>query len=218
MNLSQEAKIVIGIAVATIAIIVGAVFFMGRSPDQAQNTERVTDTQALVGDGKRAIRAEGAKVTVVEFADFQCPACGAAHPVVKQILTDYQGKVTYVFRHFPLPMHKNATLAAIAAEAAGEQGKFFEYHDLLFDNQKAWENAGDAKKIFVSYAQRLQLDMAKFNEALDKKMNAERIQADQDAGIALGVNSTPTFFINGEKITGVLQYSDFKQKIDPLLK
>lgn len=216
--MTQEVKVVVGIAVVTLAIIVGAIFFMSKPSQQSQNIERVTDTQQLIGDAKRSINGATDKVTIVEFADFQCPACGAAHPIVKQILSDYKGKVTYVFRHFPLPMHKNAVSAAIAAEAAGEQGKFFEYHDLLFNNQKDWGESTNSQELFLSYAEMLQLDTAKFKEALDKKANAERIQTDQDAGIALGVNSTPTFFINGEKIPGIIQYEEFKQKIDPLLK
>jgi protein-disulfide isomerase len=216
--MTQEAKVILGIAVATIAILVGAVVFMSKPAGTPENVERVTDTAQLVGDGKRAVKAEGSKVTIVEFADFQCPACASAHPIVKQVLADYKGKVTYVYRHFPLPMHQNATLAAIAAEEAGEQGKFFEYHDLLFDNQKEWETSTKPEEIFLSYAQRLELDTTKFQQALDQKAHAERIQTDQDAGIALGVNSTPTFFVNGEKIPGVVQYDEFKQKIDAELQ
>jgi protein-disulfide isomerase len=198
--MSQEAKVIIGISVATIIILIGAVFFIsGSQKQEEQPVQKVTNAKQLLGDQKRVVKATNAKVTIVEFGDFQCPACGAAHPTVKQILKDYEGKVTFVWRHFPLPMHKNAMLAAIASEAAGEQGKFWEMHAMLFENQKEWEESNDAKKIFVSYAEQLGLDTQKFSDALDKKFNAERIQSDADAGIALGVNSTPTFFINGQQ-------------------
>ena len=219
MNLSQEAKVIIGISVVTISIVVGAVFFLSK-PNNAepQATERVTNTEQLLGDQKRAIKAGGAKVTIVEFGDLQCPACGAAHPVVKQVLADSEGKVNFVWRHFPLPMHRNAMLAAVAAEAAGEQGKFWEMHDMLFENQTEWAEENNAKEIFTRYAQELGLDTTKFTEALDSNFNAERIQTDQDEGIALGVNSTPTFFINGEKVNGVISYDEFMQKIDAASK
>jgi protein-disulfide isomerase len=217
--MTQEAKVIIGISAVTIIILIVAVFFFsGSQKQEAEPVEKVTDTKQLLGDQKRIVKAPDAKVTIVEFGDFQCPACGSAHPTVKQVLKDYEGKVTFVWRHFPLPMHKNAMLAAIASEAAADQGKFWEMHTLLFDNQKDWGESNNAKETFVSYAEKLGLDTAKFTDALDKKFNAERIQSDQDAGIALGVNSTPTFFINGEKENGVLSYDEFKQKIDPLLK
>ena len=219
MNLSQEAKVIIGITVVTIAIVVGAVFFLSQPGQQGtQATERVTNTEQLLGDQRRAVKAEGAKVTIVEFGDLQCPACGAAHPIVKQVLADREGEVTFVWRHFPLPMHRNAMLAAVASEAAGEQGKFWEMHNMLFENQTEWAEENNAKEIFTGYAQELGLDTAKFTEALDSNFNAERIQTDMDEGIALGVNSTPTFFINGEKINGVISYDEFIQKIDAASK
>lgn len=217
--MTQEAKIILSISAVTIIILIGAVFFIsGAQKEETKPVEKITDTKQLLGDQKRIIKAPNAKVTIVEFGDFQCPACGSAHPTVKQVLKDYEGKVTFVWRHFPLPMHKNATLAAIASEAAADQGKFWEMHTMLFDNQKDWGESNKAKETFVSYAEKLGLDTAKFSEALDKKFNAERIQSDQDAGIALGVNSTPTFFINGVKENGVLTYDEFKQKIDAASK
>jgi len=217
--MSQEAKVIIGISIVTVLILIGAVFFLsGAQKEEAKPAEKVTDTKQLLGDQKRIVKAPNAKVTIVEFGDFQCPACASVHPTVKQILKDYEGKVNFVWRHFPLPMHKNAMLAAIASEAAAEQGKFWEMHTTLFDNQKEWEESGKAKDIFVSYAEKLGLDTTKFADALDKKFNAERIQSDQDAGITLGVNSTPTFFINGVKENGVLSYDEFKQKIDAASK
>lgn len=216
--MSQETKVIVGISVVTISIFIGALFFFSGAQKQPEQAQKVTDTKQLLGDQKRTVKASNAKVTIVEFGDFQCPACGAAHPTVKQVLKDYEGKVTFVWRHFPLPMHQNAMLAAIASEAAADQGKFWEMHDMLFANQKEWEESNDAKKIFVSYAEELGLDTTKFGDALDKQFNAERIQADADAGIALGVNVTPTFFINGQQENGVLSYEEFKQRIDPLLK
>ena len=219
MNLSQEAKVIIGISVVTLAIVVGAVFFLS-SPNKSEpkEAERVTNTEQLLGDRKRAVTSDGAKVTIVEFGDLQCPACAAAHPTVKQVLADREGEVNFVWRHFPLPMHRNAMVAAVAAEAAGEQGKFWEMHDMLFENQTEWAEENNAKEIFTGYAEELGLDTAVFTEALNSNFNAERIQTDQDDGIALGVNSTPTFFINGEKVNGVISYDEFIQKIDAASK
>lgn len=218
MNLSQEAKVIIGIAVATIIIVVGAVFFLSNPSQQQQQATKVTDTKKLLGDEKHVIKATGSKVTIVEFGDYQCPACGAAYPTVKQVLADYKGKINFVWRNFPLPMHQNAVIAAVAAEAAGDQGKFWEMHDMLYENQGTWGESTNAKNYFMSYAQKLGLDTTKFKDALDKKLHVEYIQHDEDDGIALGVNSTPTFFINGEMLPGVLSYEQFKEKIDAASK
>ena len=217
--MTQEAKIIGGIGIATVVLVIGAALYLGgQSSQQPQNNERVTDTQRLVGADSYKVEVPNAKATVVEFADFQCPACRSAHPVVKQMLEDYEGKVTYVYRHFPLPAHRNASLAAQAAEAAGAQGKFFEYHDVLFEKQQEWSDTKSPIDTFTKYAADLGLDETKFKEALEKRTYAEKVQKEQDDGIALGVNSTPTFFVDGQRLVGVPTYDSLKQTIDAALK
>lgn len=216
--MNQEAKILVGVGLATIAIVIGAIFFLGSSSQQPANfsssNQQVADAKLLVKSDSNKITAPNAKVTIVEFADFQCPACGAAHPIVKQILAERQGKVNFVYRHFPLPQHKNAFSAAEAAEAAGEQGKFWQMYDKLYKNQNTWSESDNAIDIFTGYAKDLGLDLDKFKKSIEANKYYSKIRSDQNDGSTLGVNSTPTFFINGQKTVGVPNISDFKSKID----
>lgn len=215
--MNKEALFLSIIGIVTVIIVVVSALLLGGNPTQ-QNRGGVNDTKLLVGTGKHAVGSSSAKVTVVEFADFQCPACASAHPVVKQIVEEYKERIYYVFRHFPLPGHKNAFSAAKAAEAAGKQGKFFEMHDLLFNNQVEWAESNNPEELFRGYAQNLNLNMESFTASYADTSLAKNIQKDQDDALQLGVNSTPTFFINGEKYTGVISYKNFKRIIDEKLK
>ncbi len=211
--MSTETKILGGIGLATILIVVAGAFFMGGNPTPDKPTPPA-DQKLLVKNDSQKMISPDAKVTLVEFGDFQCPACGASHPIVKQLMGDYKGQVNFVFRHFPLPMHKNAMKAANAAEAAGAQKKFFEMHDLLFENQTEWAEDNNPEKLFEKYAQELKLDIDKFNEDVKSKKYEDKVKADQADGNAVGVNSTPTFFINGTMQAGGLPYDQFKAKIE----
>lgn len=215
--MSNEAKILTGISVVTLAIVIGAaVMFGGKStPEKAAPP---VDKLLLIREDSHKVAADNPKVTIVEFGDFQCPACGAAHPVVKQVLEEYKGKVTFVFRNFPLNVHKNAEVAAEAAEAAGAQNKFFEMHDLLYDNQEKWSDSDKAIDIFAGYAKELKLDVDKFKKEVEGNKYKDKIAKDTADGNAAGVNSTPTFYINGVKQEGVLPYNEFKAKIEEHLK
>ena len=217
--MSNEVKILIGIAVATIALVIGAAFLVGGKSDSTQNATKLTTEQTtnLVREDSHAKGKSDAKVTIVEFGDFQCPACAATHPVVESLLDEYGDQVYFVFRHYPLPMHKHAQLAANAAEAAGAQGKFFEMYDALFQNQPEWENSNDALKLFEGYATNIGLDIEQFKTDIEKKTFADKIQQDVTDGNIVGVQATPTFFINGEEIRGGLPYDEFKTKIDAIL-
>lgn len=218
--MSNENKVLIGIGIATLVIVVAATLLVGGKPSSTaqQNAEPITNAEALIRSDSHKEGAKEGKVTLVEFGDFQCPACGAAHPTVKQLLAEYEGKVTFVFRNFPLPMHKNAEIAAQAAEAAGEQGKFFEMHDMLFTNQGEWENSNKPLDVFMTYAKELKLDEEKFKEAVESGKFKKKVESDVKDGYAVGVNSTPTFFINGVKQEAGIQYQAFKEQIDAKLK
>ena len=142
-----------------------------------------------------------ATVTVEEFADFQCGTCAAIHPKMKEINSLYSGRIKFIYRNFPLTqIHKNAYQAAIAAEAAGTQGKFWAMQDQLFANQQAWANAADAPKRFEEYAQKIGLDAAKFQMDMAGLPAKNRVDADLQRGLALGVGGTPTVYINGVKL------------------
>lgn len=141
-----------------------------------------------------------ATVTVEEFADFQCPTCAAVHPKMKEINALYGSRIKYIYRNFPLPMHQHGYEAAVAAEAAGMQGKYWEMQNQLFPNQQAWANAADARKIFSEYAQKLGLDVNKFETDMLGLPAKSRVDLDLERGRALNVNSTPTIYINGKQI------------------
>ena len=143
---------------------------------------------------------EKANITIIEYADFQCPACKTIQPVLKQVLAKYGDKLKFVYRHFPLDQHKYALSAASAAEAAGQQGKFFEYGESLYEGQDDWQSGKDIDQLFDKYAQDLGLDLAKFNADRKNSQLNSKISTDQKSGINVKVDSTPTFFINGMKL------------------
>jgi protein-disulfide isomerase len=216
--MSNEVKIIIGISILTLVLVIGAaLMFGGTSSSSAQNAKPISNMSALVHKDSHEIDAHS-KVTLVEFGDFQCPACGAEYPIVTQLLQTYKGKINFVFRNFPLPQHQNAQAAAETAEAAGAQGKFFEMYNLLYTNQNTWGESTDAMKYFTQYANALHLDMNKFTSDVNGKKYANKIQADINDGYAVNVNATPTFFLNGVPIQGGLPYNDFKSRIDTALQ
>lgn len=154
-----------------------------------------------------------AKVTIIEFSDFQCPFCGRAEPTLKQIFETYGDQVKLVYKNFPLPFHEHAQDAAIAALCAKDQGKFWEYHDVLFQNQDSLKIT-DLKK----YASDLSLKTQNFNSCLEDKKYKGQIEADMMEGNKLGVRGTPAFFINGRLVSGAQPFENFRTIIDEELK
>ncbi len=153
------------------------------------------------------------KVVLVEYSDFQCPACGVYYPVLKQVHQEFGSEIAFVYRHFPLSQHANAKPAAKAAEAAGAQGKFWEMHDMIFEHQKDWPEESNGEEIFLSYAQTLGLDMEKFKRDRDSEETADKIDGDYEGGISSGVNSTPTFYLNGKKLQNPRSYDEFRNTV-----
>ena len=139
-----------------------------------------------------------APVTLEEFGDFQCPPCGMISGPLLEIEKDYGLKLRVIFRNFPFPNHQHALEAAYAAEAAGLQGRYWEMHDLLYKEQANWSNAPDAKQLFVSYAKILGLEMDRFETDIAGPTAKARVTADQERGKSLGVNATPSIFINNQ--------------------
>lgn len=150
-----------------------------------------------------------AKVTIVEFSDFQCPYCGKVEPTLKKILETYKDQVKLIYKNYPLPFHENADPAALAALCAKEQGKFWEYHDLLFENQESLK-VTDLKK----YAVDLGLKTEDFDSCFDSKKYKNQVQADFAEGNRVGVRGTPAFFINGRLLSGAQPFENFKAIID----
>lgn len=135
-----------------------------------------------------------ARVTIVEFSDFECPYCGRAHPIIEQALRDFDGRVRVAFRHYPLSSHPHALLAARAAVAAANQDRFWEMHDQLFEHQRQLEQSD-----IENYAEEIGLDMSRFRADLEADATQARVDADREAGRELGVEGTPTLFVNGRR-------------------
>lgn len=143
-------------------------------------------------------------VLLVEYSDFQCPACMAQHRTIRAAWKDIRRKVQFVYRHFPLTnIHPHATLAAHYAEAAGRQEKFWEMHDRLFDNQSTWAKSDDPTALFDGYAKALKLNMEKLNADLNSDELKDKVRADIASGRDAGVSGTPALFINGERLSNV---------------
>jgi len=164
--------------------------------------------KVVVGDAQ-TIGASDALVTIVTWSDFQCPFCSRVTPTIETLRKDYGKDLRYVFMHNPLAFHTNARAAAIAAEAAGEQGKFFEMHDKLFENQRDL-----TEKNFIAWAKELGLNMKQFKRALDSSTLADKVDRQQKAGVALGARGTPAFFVNGRFLSGAQPVPAFKALID----
>jgi protein-disulfide isomerase len=159
-----------------------------------------------------------AKVTLVEYADFQCPACAAYHPVVNQILDAYKDKIFYVYRMFPLEQaHPNAVISAQAAYAAYKQEAFFKYDDALYGKQTEWADLQDPKTAFADYATLLKLDVNKFKTDLTSDSAQKYVKDSENEAQSEGINSTPSFFINGKMIQNPNNFDGFKALIDAAL-
>lgn len=168
-------------------------------------------------DGDHVLGNPNAKVTLIEYSDFQCPFCGRLFletlPKIKENFVK-SGKVKFIYRHFPLrSIHTNAQKAAEASECASEQGKFWEYHDLIFQRQNLM-----SEESFKSWAKELGLNSEKFNSCLGSGKYAPRIDVDYNEGIALGINGTPATFVNGKLISGAMPYEEFERMILEELK
>lgn len=189
-----QGKFVIGLIAIIVALF--AYYFYSLSNGNIKPIEEVT-----VSSTDHVRGALDGKVTLVEFGDFQCPACGAYEPLVRKVLADNPTTLKIVFRHFPLTqIHQNALLAAKATEAAGIQGKFWEMHDILYEKQKDWSLGLNAHDFIISYAKTLGLDEAKFSADLNSSVIEKKILAEYQEGAKLGVQGTPSFFLNGKKI------------------
>ena len=156
---------------------------------------------------------ENAEVTLVEYGDYECPHCGRAYPIVKQVQKHFKKRLRFVFRNFPLSeMHSHAEAAAEVAEFAGSQDKFWEMHDLLFENQA---RLGDA--LFAELGEKLKLSTAALRQALEQKTFEARVRADFSGGVRSGVNGTPTFFINGRRHDDSFDYDTLVSAIRAVL-
>lgn len=209
--MTNENKFLIGIGAVTLIIVIIGVFFLGKQ-NKTPKADSNFDSAKLVEGATHTKGNPNAPVVIVEFGDVQCPACRAAQPIADKVVEKNIDNVYFVFRHFPLSIHKNSKLAAQAVEAAGAQGKFFEMLDAMYDKQNDWAEKANPRDLFRNYAKDLGLDMDKFNKDMEDLKSV--IEQDYALGNRAGVESTPTFFVNGKKYPGVIQEEQFQQVID----
>ena len=206
-------------AAAIAVIAVTAVFvLLGRNADDKPSAATNASAEVVREDSHRLNDVPDAKVTFVEFLDFECEGCKAAYPIVEQLRADYGDRVEFVLRYFPLSGHFNAERAARAVEAAAQQGKLEPMYHKMYETQSDWGEKGTpADDVFRGFATELGLDMGAFDAAYGDPATAQRIRVDLDDGEALGVRGTPTFFINGEEIR-LRQPDDLRNAIEDALK
>ncbi len=205
----------VGFGVFIIASVFG-IIFLGAKTDKSSGLVSREPQPISASDW---INGEmSAEVVIIEYSDFECPACASYFPILKDLKEKFGSQIAVVYRHFPLTqIHRNAELASLASEAAGRQGKFWEMHDLLFENQKNWSANFGAKEIFIGYAQQLQLDEEQFINDLDAKDLQDKVSASYREGVSIGITGTPTFFLNGEKISNPRGYEEFERVVSEKL-
>ena len=197
-------------------IVVGLALGLGWFLAPPENSQPVDQKVLGLRENEWIYGDREAPATLIEYADFQCPACGVYYPLIKTLEQNFPDKLAVVFRHFPLSaIHFNALPAARVAEAAGKQGKFWEMHDKLFEKQNEWSdlNSGKAKDAVIKYAETMGLDKNLFESQIDSSEVKDKVEADSKSGLKSGVNSTPTFILNGKKIQP-RSYDEFKQLIE----
>lgn len=155
---------------------------------------------AAISDSDWTLGTPEAKVTLIEYSDFQCPACAYFSKIIEQVMVEFDQHVYFAYRHFPLSIHQNSIPSARAAEAAGLQGKFWEMSAKLFENQKTWSVSTAPEEIFTGYAEELGLNLEKFKDDYNSSEVKNAVEDDLDDADSLGLNSTPSFFLNGEKL------------------
>lgn len=235
----KEKKTVNLPALVLIVLLIVAAFFVGRytqkdqsqiaqnnqqpaqlAPGEEETTVLTDEDWQIIITGGAAVKGDvDAKITIVEFSEYQCPFCKRyIDESYGLIMEDYGDQIHYILRDFPLPFHANAQPAALAARCAGDQGKYWEMHDLLFEKQAIWSEKEDITTDLTAYANQIGLNQSAFSSCLSSEKFAQAIDDDVSLGQKVGVSGTPTFFINGQMLVGALPYDNFKAIIDEQLK
>lgn len=218
--MNTNTKVALGFTGFVILVILA---FIAIAIIQAQSRpEPVADPQTglpqtVREDSHRLTDPESSTVTFVEFLDFECEACGAAYPYVEQLRAEFGDRVTFVMRYFPLPSHMNSNNAAVAAEAAARQGQLEAMYQKLFESQAEWGEKQDSQAaLFRTYADELGLDMVQYDADVADPSTLERVKSDFDDGLALGVASTPTMFVN-DVLVELTSFEDIRGAIEDAL-
>jgi protein-disulfide isomerase len=199
-SMKRYLPFVIVAAVALAALGSGAMLYRAKRPQLLS----IPENKSVSGkSGAESMHIRGnpdAPVTLEEFGDFQCPPCGNFAGFAEELLKEYDSRLRLVFRNFPLEPHEHAREAALAAEAAGLQGRFWEMHDVLYREQAAWSKAPNARELFESYAGTIGLNLDQFRKDMDGEKARERVDSDHALGDSLGIKLTPTLYINNRPV------------------
>lgn len=209
-------KPIIVISIVTVAVFVLGLFYLlkleskNSSVVTAYPVDKISDSDFVKGNKE-------AKVILIEYSDFQCPACKYYQPIVKKLGEDFSDKLVISYRHFPLSQHLNSRVSAYAAEAAGKQSEFWGMHDKIFETQDEWALSSEPKELFTEYAKSLGLDEEKFKSDMDLFEIKDKVEEQLKSGEKYYVTSTPSFFLNGRKIKVPPDYEGFKKLIEDKL-
>lgn len=214
--MNTETKILGLVLIFSTVLVVGAVILFGKS-EQANPASKIEQVVNIDYSKGQKIGSDSAKVKLVEFSDLQCPACKAVEPVVKQTVEKNKDKIQFIYRHFPLMQHVHSRKAANFAEYAASEGKFWEVHDKLFETQEDWSKLSDPTEYFANLGSQFGLNKDKIKEAVSKGLYDSKINDDTKEANRLGVNATPTFYLNSKKLN-MQNFSDIETAISEELK
>jgi protein-disulfide isomerase len=210
------------IIVAVVALLTlgsAVALYRAKRPKALTITKDQSASATKDAESVHALGPANAPVTLEEFGDFQCPPCGKLSEPLNQLQHDYNPRLRVIFHHFPLINHKHAREAALAAEAAGMQGRFWEMHDLLYREQAVWSNSSDVHALFSAYAGMLRLDLSRFQKDMASDKASARVNADQKQGASIGVKNTPTLFVNNHEVAPTaLNPAALRAAVDAALK
>ncbi|MHA7171765.1 DsbA family protein [Arthrobacter monumenti] len=212
----MQNKFALAIAIIAAFALVGFAYVSNTSGTEKHDL--AANAQVVRDGSHRLSTAEDEKAVLVEFLDFECEACAAAYPLVEELQADYGDKVTFVSRYFPMPGHPNSMNAALAVEAAAQQGEFKAMYHRMFETQNDWSHSQESQaKTFRGYAKDLGLDMKAYDKAIEDPATAARVTLDKSDGVGLGVTGTPTFFLDGEKIQPSTE-KEFRELIEEAIR
>ena len=220
--MTRRNSLISAVLIAAFVVVLGVVLLASRDSgaDAAEPGKTSSSSSRLVRDNSHRLGSPAldGKVTLVEFLDFECESCRAAYPVVEDLRKQYAGKVTFVLRYYPIPSHKTAMNAAIAVEAAAQQGKLEPMYKKMYETQSQWgEKQVSQAPAFRGFAQQLGLDLTAYDKAVKDPATKARVELDRGDGQYLGVQGTPTFFLNGKQLNPT-SLDDFRASIDDAVK
>lgn len=207
--MNKEMGILLSVGIITIGIVIGVIL----------NNSNKSDTATVWRTDAPIIGNKDGKLKIVEFADFECPACSFTAPVLKKLVAAHPNDIGFQFRHYPLSQHKNALPASIASEIALKNGKFWEMNEILFANQANWKSLENPVDVFKKFAVLIGIDEQKYAEDLKNQQSfIDRINTDKNAGDKLSLQGTPSFYFNGVLYNGNLDETSLTDKVESYLK